>query len=181
MDYEGGSMDCREVREHLVAYLDGELAPPFGRVVSSHLDGCPACREEARLLKESWALMDVLDDVQPSEDFEDRLWRKIDELAPEERPVARPIYRRWKVLSLLAAAMLLLAVGFFAFFRFFRDRGPGAGLEPMKESVAKADEEIQVANNLELLENMDLLENMEILQAYEILENIEDEDLQESG
>ncbi len=39
-------MRCDRVREHLVAYLDGELDSADRQVIDAHLAGCPACRDE---------------------------------------------------------------------------------------------------------------------------------------
>jgi len=39
-------MRCDKVREHLVAYLDGELESADRQVIDAHLAGCPACRSE---------------------------------------------------------------------------------------------------------------------------------------
>lgn len=39
-------MDCAEVREKLVAAIDGELMPAESTAVQAHIDGCDACRAE---------------------------------------------------------------------------------------------------------------------------------------
>jgi len=39
-------MRCDEIREQLVAYLDGELTAEDREIVDSHLANCPVCRDE---------------------------------------------------------------------------------------------------------------------------------------
>ena len=43
-------MNCREVQERLVAYLDGEVAPSERELIQAHLAGCDACRRELAAL-----------------------------------------------------------------------------------------------------------------------------------
>ena len=43
-------MNCREVQERLVAYLDGEVAPSEQVLIQAHLAGCEACRRELAAL-----------------------------------------------------------------------------------------------------------------------------------
>ena len=51
---------CHWVRSVLAAYLDGELKPSTAAAVRKHLEGCRECRNHARMLTETW---DVLDEV----------------------------------------------------------------------------------------------------------------------
>ena len=43
-------MNCREVQERLVAYLDGEVAPSERALIRAHLAGCDACGRELAAL-----------------------------------------------------------------------------------------------------------------------------------
>jgi len=51
---------CHWVRSVLAAYLDGELKASTAAAVRKHLEGCRECRDHARMLTETW---DVLDEV----------------------------------------------------------------------------------------------------------------------
>jgi anti-sigma factor RsiW len=53
-------MRCDEVREDLVAYLDGELAPEERERVDSHLAQCPDCRRERDGLGSTGDLLEML-------------------------------------------------------------------------------------------------------------------------
>jgi hypothetical protein len=39
-------MECRDIQKKLEAYLDGELSPEQGKIVSDHLESCPVCQAE---------------------------------------------------------------------------------------------------------------------------------------
>jgi len=43
-------MNCQEVQEQLVAYLDGEVAPSEQVLIQAHLTGCDACQRELAAL-----------------------------------------------------------------------------------------------------------------------------------
>ena len=43
---EARDMDCNEVKEHLSAYHDDELASDIRMVVAAHLAGCDVCSQE---------------------------------------------------------------------------------------------------------------------------------------
>ena len=62
-------MNCVKTKKDLVAYLDGELADGRADAVRKHLEACPACRLEAEKLSASGAILDAIDDIEPSTDF----------------------------------------------------------------------------------------------------------------
>jgi anti-sigma factor RsiW len=70
-------MTCEEVREHLSAFLDGELDVWQRRRVEAHLHGCADCRAAAVALEEVIAALHegpwVSDDVLPTETILARL------------------------------------------------------------------------------------------------------------
>ncbi|MCK4624717.1 MAG: zf-HC2 domain-containing protein [Phycisphaerae bacterium] len=47
---------CQSIREMLVGYADGELAPALTGKVTEHLAACPSCRREAENLRRSLEL-----------------------------------------------------------------------------------------------------------------------------
>ncbi len=68
-------MECQEAREQLAAFLDGEGPEE----VSSHLQGCPACRRERQALERTWQFLGVLPGVEPSPGFRARFWERVRE------------------------------------------------------------------------------------------------------
>ena len=47
-------MDCRAVREELVAFLDNEAPDELKARIEAHLKGCPDCARERRALASAW-------------------------------------------------------------------------------------------------------------------------------
>lgn len=96
-------MECREVREHLVALLRDMLRPPQRADVEAHLEGCPGCRHE---LEEERALGRVLR-------TEVRRYQAPDLLrAWVRRALSRMTWREWiRRPGLAWAAACLVVVG----------------------------------------------------------------------
>lgn len=53
-------MECQEVQAQLSAWLDDELSEAAGAMLTAHLTGCAACREEWRKLTALDAALDNL-------------------------------------------------------------------------------------------------------------------------
>jgi len=70
-------MTCENVRDHIVAFLDGEVPPDVHAEVSEHLAVCPQCREEADSLRAASQLVRSLAPIQPSETWDLSLQRKL--------------------------------------------------------------------------------------------------------
>ena len=51
-------MDCRQCKEDLTAYLDGELSPGGSEEMRSHLETCPSCTEELRSFQKASAFFE---------------------------------------------------------------------------------------------------------------------------
>jgi predicted anti-sigma-YlaC factor YlaD len=98
-------MTCEEVREHLSAFLDGELDVWQRRRVEAHLLGCADCRAAAVALEEMIAALQegpwVPDDVLPTETI---LARLPDVAMQRERAI------NWVVLEEAGAGVLAVGV-----------------------------------------------------------------------
>ena len=104
-------MDCKEFRESLDFYADGELAPEAEAAARLHLNECAACRRaEAELLRLRRALKRTVAQHQPPPE----LVRRVEALTG-----ARWQSRLWQmrvslpapVFALLLVAMLLVGLG----------------------------------------------------------------------
>ena len=49
-------MDCKEIKESLPAFQDGEPAAIPAAEIEAHLAGCGPCRAEAEALQQAWTL-----------------------------------------------------------------------------------------------------------------------------
>jgi anti-sigma factor RsiW len=56
---KGEAMDCRESRERLTAFHDGELPPAEAETMAQHVASCPACASELDDLRGTVALLDA--------------------------------------------------------------------------------------------------------------------------
>ena len=106
-------MNCREINEHLSAYLDGELEAKFVSQVEEHLASCETCRRELDALRDVVGMMHALPHERAPRELESDVVSYIerDMLLRTPEPVRTPATWR-KVLNTvsLAAAVVVLAV-----------------------------------------------------------------------
>ena len=107
-------MTCNEIKELTVPYLELDLEPSRVRDVTTHLEGCAACRTEMETVRQ--VLVRVKGVTVP--DPGDRFWNEFPgqirrELARERPPIPSRL-RLWKGKAgwpMALAASLLLLVG----------------------------------------------------------------------
>ena len=94
-------MNCREVQERLVAYLDGEVAPSERELIQAHLAGCEVCRKELAALsatrsRVSRFLQMKAAQAAPSPQAWSRLQARLAEEARPSRQRRSPLaWQRW--------------------------------------------------------------------------------------
>lgn len=144
-------IDCRTAQAESAGGID-HLADPVG----AHLETCPACREETRRLQASWALLNVVEDREPSPQFTARVMAK---LRPD--PLRAGVSRlpslgsrgfRWAALAAAAAVIVLVVAGVL-------DR------EPIKAPSNGS----EVVADLELVESEELLQHLDVVQDLDLL------------
>ena len=166
---------CDEIRDDLIGFAEGELAPDAHRRVEAHLAGCAACAREAALLVETLTRARAL----PAPEMPDAFWADFDATVRQriaaETPPRRPFSLRvgtwgsrlsWlrplPALGAAVAAGVLLAFGLVYTPREPRDLPPA-------ESVVLG-EFLTIAQNLETLEHLDVAENLDLLEQMSILQ-----------
>jgi Putative zinc-finger len=70
---------CRRIRENLSAYQDGELKPGARRVIEEHMRECAECRAHYQELKDTWRLLDELEEPIIHRELSDAVWAQIEE------------------------------------------------------------------------------------------------------
>jgi anti-sigma factor RsiW len=100
-------MKCRQVKDKLSAFQDGELSPRERERVSEHLERCPACRERYAEIEKVWQALEGLPEIPPDPDFFGQLIKKINE--PYERPPLPGLSGVFQLFSSLAVCTLLIA------------------------------------------------------------------------
>lgn len=118
------SPEHRQIRESLGAFAMGQLDPDEAAAVEGHMESCPECRVEAESLKQTGALLELVDPAvadslseplpQPSPELERRVMAGMTDERPE--PVIRKTWSRWKITlpaaGVLAAAAIALVLVF---------------------------------------------------------------------
>lgn len=155
-------MECRNIREMISAYVDGEASAEEARRVEEHIGKCGTCwTAEKRMRALGVAAAQVEGAVPPA--FRDDLFARMEkeELLPKRRSIF-VFSVRWAVVPLAAAAAL-------AFFVLYprdvpRDLPPATASRPLVAVVGGelSPEEREIVSNLEILEDPDLFRGTEI-------------------
>lgn len=107
---EARDMPCAEVRQRMVAFVDGEIAGEESWIIRRHLDECPPCGQLA-IVEQGFkrVLSDRLRRESAPEPLVERVRRALaQEPAPARRPAA-PGWTGWR-LGLAAASALAVVV-----------------------------------------------------------------------
>ena len=71
-------MQCEEVPENVIEYLNGDLREPRLSRLKQHFSVCDACRTEVEELKPIWELLGMLPAAEPSPDSRARFDRMVE-------------------------------------------------------------------------------------------------------
>jgi len=129
-------MECKDVKERLSAWLDGELDDAAAAAVAGHVEACPSCREDARRLEAAWALLDRVAVPEPPKGLEERIVGAA-AAGARERFSWRGL-ARWPVSALAAAAVVAGLLGGYLLADAYS--GLQAG-EPRPQEAVEIDEE----------------------------------------
>lgn len=102
---------CRECRDRLSAYREGELDDSLRKKMDGHLAGCADCRAELAGLNQMIQQLKGLPPVSVPSDFRSRVWQKIEEepwTARLRRTILEPWYLKLPVEALATAAVVLI-------------------------------------------------------------------------
>lgn len=159
-------MDCAEVRNSILDYIDSELDASAGAAVLLHMDNCQTCRTEYEKLLRGWQALDVWEDVPPPELLKERILRAA---RPERR------FFSMRVLVPIAAAVLL----FVSIALYYAGQKTGIMQVFMggtrEEAVALGDvSEDEIIANLDLLRDNEFLDLFDELVKLDILPLMDD-------
>lgn len=173
-------MNCHNVKNLLVPFLDGELSGVRKEEIEAHLKICAACRKEKELFSQSWQMLDNYAAPELKDDFTVSLMRKIHQ---EQSEIIKVSYRRpWFVLRpvvpVLASIIVLLLTTVSLFWK-----KPAVEMNLVKQASSLNGKIVTVVNdeeiikNLDILENADLLTNIQLLSEFEVVEDLDDSTL----
>lgn len=101
-------MFCRNVRNNLSAYLQGELEPGTASSIEAHLAKCPSCRKELEKIQDGIRMAERLQLLAAPEE----LWQSIGEQIRQHKVLAEPVLKRSLVprFALALGVVILIAV-----------------------------------------------------------------------
>jgi anti-sigma factor RsiW len=148
-------MNCEQIENKFIAYVDGKANPAERRQVETHLAGCVACRERAEQFHLLWGVLDELPTVAPSLSFDASLRARVAQEPP------RAGLWSWLVpsprMALATATLMVFSVWLSS---FQPTRQPAA---PVAPSAQSSEAEFGMIKDLPVLEDYDVLANFDAL------------------
>jgi hypothetical protein len=71
-------MTCDQVKEHIADYLAGTLSRTEAEELDEHFAQCAACQQEAAALTETWEMLGLLQQEQPSAQLRPRFYESLE-------------------------------------------------------------------------------------------------------
>lgn len=100
-------LDCREFIERHSEYLDGQLSPDDWVEFDDHVARCAACERYDRVVRRGLLLLRNTTEVQPSEDFHERLEARLRSAEVESR---MPMVADSRTVVMVAAVLALVGL-----------------------------------------------------------------------
>lgn len=155
-------MECREIREIISAYVDGEAGPEEARRAEEHFGRCPECRDAEKRMRALGVAVARTEGAVPP-DFRENLFARMEkeELIPKRRSIF-VFSLRWAAVPLAAAAALALFV--LSSRDVPRDLTPTAVRSPgvTGPSADLSPEDREIVAYLEILEDPEIFQETEI-------------------
>ncbi len=111
-------MNCRDIENHLPAYLEGLLPPEEREKIREHLASCRQCSKALADLKQMETILSDLEAVSPPPWMKQRIMAKVREEAQPEKGFFRKLFSPlFLKIPLSTAALLLISVLAFYVYR----------------------------------------------------------------
>ena len=151
-------MECKDIREIISAYVDGEASPEETREVREHLGACAECRSAEQQMRALGVGVERVEGDVPPE-FRDRLFARMEkeDLLPKRRSIF-VFSVRWAAVPLAAAAALALYI--MSSREIPREFSSPAVRPPQVAAPAGtlSPEDREIVANLEILEDPELFD-----------------------
>lgn len=151
---------CKKIQKFLPAFMEGEVKEDLKREIEGHLKGCPMCQKEKELLARTWASLEGWPAIEPSPDFKQKFWKKVEDLETHRKNIPwpgiftpTPMPRWWGFTRRLAPVLASIFILVFSGSIFIKARIERINLA----------REIDIYQDLEVIENMDLLVELEAI------------------
>ena len=106
-------MSCRKFKSHIFKHYDKELSSEQEKNLNQHTKSCPSCKKELYQMDQLKKILSVVDILEPSPDFNDKLWARIGK--PEEKIIPEISFTfkqkvKWALATCLVTIVLLSAI-----------------------------------------------------------------------
>ena len=156
-------MRCNTVKKHLIAYSDGALSQGLHKKVSLHIASCGSCQKEYKALARLQAAMSSMEQLSPPPPAMAHhiLQRaRSEHVGTREREgwsLFRPVLPMWR--PAFVAASLLCAIGIY--WLYYSPKG----------LLVPDQEEMFIAERIDLFQNLDVIRDLSLLEMLESVEN----------
>jgi hypothetical protein len=149
-------------------FLEGLTNPEQQREILKHLEVCKNCAKEKEFYEKSWSLVGSLKDIEPEPGFKTRFWNRLSR--EEEAKLKRGfdvlgLLQHWQPVALTVATVLIL-IGI-AIPNYLHSKS----IDLLASKIS--DEEIVLAESVDLLSNFEVISDMDFLENMEIIENLD--------
>jgi anti-sigma factor RsiW len=175
-------MTCEQLQEYMADYLAGSLNPDAAVDFDAHLEHCAACKAEAATLSETWRMLGLIEQEQPSPAVRTRFYDSLEAYrqgaasaipAPQPRRLAGNPLRWWNAFPAFQVAWsaALLLTGIVAGqWLINRDRGA--------PDLARLQDEVQHMRQLVTLSLLQQQSASERLRGVDYANHVEQSDTQ---
>lgn len=152
---------CQDVRQDLVALIDDQLEPARRSQLEAHLEGCQGCQAELSGLRRALEAVDALPALEPSSDLQARFDARLErERSGWWAELTTWMRRPVPILALSSSLAALVLV---------------AALVLRPGPAAPDQDELAIANHLELFADYEAIEQLDLLEDLDVLEALGDE------
>jgi hypothetical protein len=132
-------MECKEIKDLILEYPDGDLSQSERLQVEMHLKECGECSLFLDESHQVWNLMDKWDGIEAKGDFISKFWNRVSEEGTRKRGVM-DFFKNWKLGWIYVAATVVILIMSFVLVNFFQFDRTGVSLSEMD----KADERLLI-------------------------------------
>ncbi|MBT8372647.1 MAG: zf-HC2 domain-containing protein [Deltaproteobacteria bacterium] len=164
-------MNCRQIKELIPVYLDGELEDYKRSQVEAHLRDCVSCRKAVGEMETAWGMLGELADIEPDPNYMARFWAKASDPSSWYEKIiqqARGLFlqRRW-VPALAATCIIIILAGVTMHSHL---QTPEA--DTMVANLSEVD--LDMVELIDIVENYDIIREIEFFSDLEIIENLDE-------
>ena len=165
-------MQCQQIQELIPDYIQGGLANDIRIRLEAHLNTCPGCRKEVRLMEKTWRLLGEVEDIEPNPHYISRFWAGIETRRPRYEKILLQtkeiVFQRPWIPALAAAGVILIVVGI-----TMNHNGRLPGNETAIVTAYKGVDP-DLVEHIDMLENFDLIQDIDFYTDLEIIENLDE-------